>query len=155
MSQNLITLTIPPAKLAAITAAIETLENEFSDLVELSTYERRHLIKMGDKSEAFCRQTLTLLDQNRQMVPPSFNLADAQSDLATHDLLRPLFTRLRQLISRADSTEMALGSDIMSAALEGYALAQMFGKGAELEALRETMSMRLSRKGKSPAPNAD
>jgi hypothetical protein len=149
MTQNLITLTFPPADLAAIAAAIETLEDKFVNLVDLSVSERRHLVKMGDKSETFCRQTLILLDQNRQMIPPSFDLDDAQADLRTHDLLRPLFARLRQLISRADDTEMALGSDIMSAALEGYALAQVFGKGAGFDALRDVMAVRLSRKRKS------
>jgi hypothetical protein len=78
MTQNRITLTFPPADLAAIAAAIETLEDKFVNLVDLSVSERRHLVKMGDKSEAFCRQTLILLDQNRQMIPPSFDLDDDQ-----------------------------------------------------------------------------
>ena len=48
---------------------------------------------------------------------------------------------------------MALGSDILSAALEGYALAKVFGKGAGLDALKEAMAGRYSRKRK-PSPVA-
>ncbi len=39
---------------------------------------------------------------------------------------------------------MALGSDILCAALEGYAIAKAFGKGAGLDALKETMAARFT-----------
>jgi len=42
--------------------------------------------------------------------------------------LRPHLASLRQLVGKADDTEMALGSDILSAALEGYALAKVFAR---------------------------
>jgi hypothetical protein len=149
MSQNRISLTIPPADLAAIKAAIDTLEDKLSGLIELSVDERRRLTKMGDKSEAFCRQTLVLLNENRQIIPPELDLAETENDLRILDALRPVFARLRLLVNKADDSEMALGSDILNAALDGYALAQVFGKGAGLDALRETMSARFARKRRS------
>jgi hypothetical protein len=94
---------------------------------------------MGVKTEAACRQTLIVLAQNRQLLPPGFDLPEAERDLATLDQLRPVFARIRQLAARGDDTEMALGSDILSASLEGYALAKAIGKGAALDALRESM----------------
>ena len=51
-------------------------------------------------------------------------MAEAESDLRNLDLLRPHFARLRQLVAKADDTEMALGSDILATALDGYALAK-------------------------------
>ena len=51
---------------------------------------------------------------------------------------------LRQLAAKADDTEMALGSDILCAALEGYAIAKAFGKGSGLDALKETMAARFT-----------
>ena len=39
-------------------------------------------MKMGDRSEAFCRETL-MVAQNTRLLPPSFDLADAQNDLPT------------------------------------------------------------------------
>lgn len=49
---------------------------------------------MGPKSEAFCRQTLTVLAQNPQVIPPSIDLAEAQADLAALERLRPRLARL-------------------------------------------------------------
>ncbi len=145
MSQNLIALNLTADDIAAIDAALATLETRLAALVELSPDERRSLAKMGDKSEAFCRPTLIVLDQNRQIVPAGLDLAAAESDLQQLDLLRPRLARLRRLTTRAEDTEMALGSDVLSAALEGYALAKVFGKGAGLDALRDVVSVRFSR----------
>ena len=57
-------------------------------------------------------------------------ILDAQNDLAHLDKLRPRTARLRRLLEKADDGETALGSDVMSAALEGYALLKVSGKGA-------------------------
>jgi hypothetical protein len=43
------------------------------------------------------------------------------------------------------------GSDVMSAALEGYALLKVSGKGAGLDAFRHGMSARFTRKAKIKA----
>lgn len=153
MSQNLVALNFSPEDLAAIAAAIATLQEKLGGLIELSVDQRRSLTTMGDKSEAFCRQTLIVLAQNRQIIPPELDLAEAERDLHNLDLLRPYLASLRQLVARADDTEMALGSDILTAALEGYALAKVFGKGAGLDALKEAMAGRYSRKRK-PTPVA-
>ena len=127
------------------------LEQNLAALVGLSPDERRGLVKMGDRSEAFCRETLMVLAQNTHLLPPSFDLADAQNDLAHLDKLRPRTARLRRLLEKADDGETALGSDVMSAALEGYALLKVSGKGAGLDALRHGMSARFTRKAKIKA----
>jgi len=79
MSQNLISLSVSAEQLAAINATLDTLEAQLAGLIELSVDNRRRLVKMGDKSEAFCRQTLIVLDQNRQMIPPSLDLARVEA----------------------------------------------------------------------------
>jgi hypothetical protein len=148
MSQNLISLTLSEAELADVDAAITMLESRLSrHLIDLSVDERRSLSKMGDKSEAFCRQTLNVLAQNPQVVPASLDLAEAQRDLLALDQLRSRTSRLQQLIGRVEDTETALGSDVMNAALEGYALLKVLGKGSGLEGLRRDMAARFSRSG--------
>jgi len=154
MSQNLVSLNFSADDIAAIDAAIGTLEQKLGSLVELSIDERRTLTKMGERSESLCRQTLIVLGQNAQLLPPAYDLAEAQGDLAVLDLLRPRFSRLRLLVSKADDSEMALGSDILTAALEGYALAKAFGKGAGLDTLKEAMSTRFSGRGRAARPAA-
>lgn len=145
MTQNLISLTLTAADLADLDAALTTVEQKLSGLIALSAGERRSLTKMGDKSEAFCRQTLAVLSQNPNVIPPSFDLHETQSDLANIDLLRPRFARLRRLVEKADDSETALGSDVMTAALEGYALLKLSGHNQGLDGLRQMVSSRFAR----------
>ncbi|MCH8181476.1 MAG: hypothetical protein IIA02_17115 [Proteobacteria bacterium] len=146
MSQNLISLDLSEADLADIDAALSTLETRLAGLIDLDAEQRRSLPKMGDKSEAFCRQTLSLLVQNPQLVPSGLGLEDAQRDLAALDVLRRRTHRLRQLLGRADDSEIALGSDVMRVALEGYALLKLMGKGSGLETLRQDIGARFVRR---------
>ena len=54
----------------------------------------------------------------------------------------------------ADS-EMALGSDLMVASLEGYALLKVAGRGEGLDALRQSLGARFDRKRRrEPGPAA-
>lgn len=100
MSQNLLSLSFTAADLAAISAAISTLEEKLAALIELSVNEQRNQ-QDGNKSEAACRQTLIVLAQNQQILPPSFDLAEAERDLAVLDQMRPMLARLRQLVAQA------------------------------------------------------
>ncbi|HVI59848.1 MAG TPA: hypothetical protein VM619_13390 [Luteimonas sp.] len=111
---------------------------------------------MGGKSEQFCRETLDVLGLNPQIVPASIGLADAQADLVTLDRLRPRLKRLLKLVERAQDTETALGSDVMSLALEGYALLKVAGKNQGLEALRKSLSGRFTKsRSQEPTPPAE
>lgn len=152
MAQNLISLTLSDADLTAIDGALATLEEKLATLISLQPDEVRALAKMGDKSEAFCRQTLTILEQNPQVVPPSLNLPEALNDLRAVDVLRPRLARLERLSKRADDTVIALGSDILTAALEGYALLRVSGKGQGLESLRQGLSARFAKNRRQPEP---
>ena len=147
MSQNLITLNLSAADQAEIDAALTTLEQRLSGLIDLEANERRGLPKMGDKSEAFCRQTLRVMAQNPTLVPASVLLPEAQQDLQQLDVLRERTARLRRLLGRCEDTELALGSDVMSTALEGYALLKVLGKGSGLEGLRQDIGARFARRG--------
>lgn len=154
MSQNLLSLTLSNDQLTAIDNALAALEAALEDLIALTPDQRRGLTRMGPKSEAFCRQTLTVLAQNPQVVPPSIDVAEAQADLDALDRLRPRLARLQRLNERAEDTEAALGSDVMSLALEGYALLKVAGKNQGLEGLRRDLSARFAKQGggKAAAP---
>ena len=150
MSQDLVSLQFAPADLDAVDSALAVLEAKLEALITLTAAERRKAIKMGDKSEVFCRQTELVLRQNPGIVPSNFDLAGLQEDLTALDALRPRLQRLRALTDRADDTELALGSDILSASLDGYALAKVGGKGTALDTLKDAMQTRLSRKPRKP-----
>src|SRR5262249_28737181 len=126
-------------------------------LIALPPATKRRLRRMGPKSEAFCRQTLTVLQQNPQIVPPnvSMPLAEATADLTALEQLRPRLIRLARLSERAADTETALGSDVMVVALQGYSLLKLTGRAEGLEPLRQELSgrfMKASRRAAEPAP---
>jgi hypothetical protein len=154
MSQNLISLTLTDEQLHIVDQALGQIEAQLTGLVALNKTQRRTLIKMGDKSEVFCRQTLSLLDQNPQVVPPSMPLADAQADMLALDRLRPRMLRLARLSERAADTQMALGSDVMVTALQGYALLKVAGRNQGLEGLRESLGTRFAKSPRASEPEA-
>lgn len=149
MTQNLVSITLSDAQLSAADSALTDLEMQLSSLIALDASKRRSLMRMGDKSETFCRQTISVLKQNPQVVPPSVNVAEALSDLAALDRLRPLVQRLLRLSERAEDTEIALGSDAMSVALQGYALLKVAGKNQGLEGLRKDLGTRFAKAARS------
>ncbi|WP_457095924.1 hypothetical protein [Lysobacter sp. P5_B9] len=152
MAQNLISLSWTAEQLQQFDAALATAEDVCARLISLEPDQVRGLFKMGDKSEAFCRETLGVLGQNRKIVPESLELDEVLVDLAALDALRPRLRRLQQLAKRAEDTEILLGSDIFSAALEGYALLKVSGKNHGLEDLRKGLSARFGRTRKAAEP---
>lgn len=151
MSQNLIHLELDDARIATIDNALTALEASLDMLISLEADERRVMVRMGQKSEQFCRETLTSLQQNPKVIPPSLGLSEAQADLQVYDRLRPVVQRLKQLTQRADDTHDALGSDIMALSLEGYALLKVAGRNQGLEGLRRELGGRFA-KHRKPAP---
>ena len=155
MSQNNVSLELSNEQLSQAAQAITTLEQAFAGLVSLAPADRRRLVKMGQKSEVFCRQTLRVLAQNPQIVPPGLGLAEAQADLQALDQLAPLLNRLQRLAERGRDTEMALGADVMDVALEGYALLGVSGKQQGLDGLRKQLSSRWARSRSAEAEPAE
>ena len=152
MAQNLISLSWTAEQLQQLDAALATIEDVCARLISLEPDEVRGLFKMGGKSEPFCRETLGVLGQNRKIGPESLELDDVLADLAALDALRPRLRRLQQLAKRGEDTEILLGSDIFSAALEGYALLKVSGKNHGLEDLRKGLSARFGRARRSAEP---
>ena len=155
MTQNLTDLSLSDAQLAAVDNALFDLETQLNGLIAMNAIQRRKLTRMGDKSEAFCRQTLSVLAQNPQVVPPSLNLAGAQADLETLDELRPRLHRLQRLAERAADTETALGSDIMRCALDGYALLKVSGRNQGLEGLLKDLGGRFAKSSRATEPTSN
>lgn len=157
MTQNLLSLELSAEDTAAINAALTDIETRLAGrLVALDATARRKLTKMGDKSEAFVRQTLLVLEQNPDIVPPALGLDEALADIRAVDALRPVMARLQRLSQRMADSEMALGSDAMNTALEGYALLKVSGRSRGLEPLSNALSERFarSRPAREPEPAA-
>ena len=151
--QNLVSMNLTNDQVVAVDAALDALEANLSGLVALTASQRRSVPRMGSKSEAFCRQALSLLVQNPQVVNPNLGLDGAMADLEALDVLRPRLQRLSRLAERGSDTEVALGSDVMATALHGYGLLKLSGRDQGLEALRESLGSRFVKKPRT-APEA-
>lgn len=149
MSQNLVDIQIDSAMLAPLDAAIMQMESSLTSLVSLTPEQRRGLTKMGEKSEAFCRTALNVAQQHSGVMARDFDIDGFQRDQQALDLLRPRILRIAHLYQRVTDTEMALGSDLMAAALEVYGVLKVAGKGKGLDEARRNLGARwrISRQG--------
>ncbi|HEY8681654.1 MAG TPA: hypothetical protein VIM06_00655 [Rhodanobacter sp.] len=155
MSQNLVDIDLNTDTLAAIDSALTALETGLALLIALTPDQRHELTKMGDKSEAFCRQAGHVFGDNPGVLPGNFDLAGYQRDLATLDALRPRLLRMGKLHQRGIDTEMAIGSDLMTNAREGYAVFKVAGQGQGLDEARKALAARFARGSRTPAPPSD
>ena len=153
MAQNLISLNITEEQQTAALAGLAQIEAALPGLLSLDADERKRMTYMGDKSEVFTRQTIRVLEQNPQIVPPSLDLAEAQADLQALDRLRPVLEGLNRLYAQVEDTSNALGSDAMATALEGYGQIKLSGTAHGLDELRKEIGGRFAR-GRKPGPPA-
>ena len=117
-------------------------------LVALSTQQRSRAVKMGDGSQAFCRKAVEVIQESPQLIPGNFDTAELVRDLKTHDILNQRLVRVTRLQEKMANTEMALGSDVMVAALEGYHYLKLAGKHEGLDALRKLLGKRFEANGR-------
>lgn len=143
--QNLATLNLTDSQIADIDAALTSLETALAGLIALSPSAKKRVLSLGDRSEAFCRQTLRVLSENPQVVPPNLDVADAVRDLDARDRLKPRALRLARLVSRMEDTDFALGSDAMQVATQGYALLKVVGRSEGLSAIRKDLGVRFNK----------
>lgn len=157
MTQDLLNLDLTDADWTAVDAALDTLEAKLgAKLLDLTPAERKQLTKMGDKSEAFCRQVLIIGRQNAAKLPTdtATDLTAEEGDLSALDKLRPRLTRLTSLTEKADDSSIALGSDVMVFSLTLYGILKALGAGAGLDDLKAQMGARFARGPKAPKPAA-
>jgi hypothetical protein len=148
MTQNIVSLNLTDDQLQAVDAALTELETKLGGLIALSVPQKRSLRKMGEKSEAFCRQAMLLLSQNPELVPANVVAAGPVQDLAMLDKLRPRLLRITRLAERATDTDIALGSDVMVASLQVYGQLKLTGASEGLQSLRRDLGMRFTRTSK-------
>lgn len=148
MSQNLVSNHLDAAQWSAVDQAIDTLEQALAGmLLALTPDDRQRVVKMGDGSVAFCRKALDVMAENSGLLPRSLDIAEMRRDLAAHDALNARMVRLTRLVEKGRDTDMALGSDVMASALEGYAFLKIAGKGEGLHGLRKDLSRRFENNG--------
>ncbi len=115
-----ISASISPEKLQEIKTAIALLDANMPFLISLTPDERRKRVKMGDKSLAFVSNSLNVTQNNADVVPASFNIAEFSRDYQLTIALTEVLNLLEQLSEKVDDTLMAVGSESMASSLLVY-----------------------------------
>lgn len=115
-----ISATLPDQNLAEIKAAIVTIRANMSFLISLTADERRKRIKMGDKSLAFVRNSISATQNNSEILPGNFNVEEFEKDYRLTVALTEILGLLNQLSEEVDDTLIAVGSEAMASSLLVY-----------------------------------
>lgn len=143
MGQNLVSMHLTPEQWASMDQALVQMQSALEPMqVALSASTKKTMVKMGDGSEAFCRTAERVMVENVHLMPRGFDLDEMRRDLQAHDALNERIVKLTRLLEQMRGLEMALGSDVMIAALEGYAVLKAVGKGEGVEALKKMLAKR-------------
>jgi hypothetical protein len=155
MAYQNITATLSEADIQEIKVALQTIEQKLPFLITLSVEERRKLFKMGDKSLAFVKNSLTAAQSNRDILPASFDLDEFVRDYQLAATLTELLIGLRQLSEQVDDTLMAVSSEAMTSSLTVYDYVKTAAKKTPgLKSLAEQLGERFKAIRAKPAKAA-
>jgi hypothetical protein len=120
MAYQNISATLTDEKLKEIKTAIATIQANMPFLVSLTTDERRKRFKMGDKSLAFVSNSLSVTQNNSEIVPANFDISEFAKDYQLMLALTEVLGLLEQLTEKVDDTLVAVGSESMVSSLLIY-----------------------------------
>lgn len=115
-----ISATLSNQNLTDIKTAIATIRANMPFLISLTADERRKRIKMGDKSLAFVRNSVSVTQNNPEVLPGNFSTAEFEKDYQLTVALTEILSLLEQLSEEVDDTLMAVGSESMASSLLVY-----------------------------------
>ncbi|HWS86641.1 MAG TPA: hypothetical protein VN282_06740 [Pyrinomonadaceae bacterium] len=151
MADNHISATLSQADRQDILAAVNTIREKLPFLIDLTSEERRTLLRMGDKSRSFVAQALTVAEQNQGILPRTFEVAEMRKDVDLLAALEPIMASLSQLNELVEDTYMAVGSEAYASSLLVYQFARAAGKGSALDGALDALGQRFARKSKGAA----
>jgi hypothetical protein len=154
MADNRISANLSATDRLAVMDAIATIRQKLPFLIDLTTEDRRTMLKMGDKSRAFVSKALEVATQNPEFLPRSFNVEEMRRDLVLYEALYPILLSLTQLQELVDDTYIAIGSEAYAAALAVYSYAKASGDVTGLDAVIDEMGRRFTRRSKKKQPES-
>ncbi len=149
---NRLAVILTAEQIAGIDTAVASVETATPFLVNLSPTERRKLLKLGPKSEAFVRHAMEAGNQNQDIVPSSLDLGEMNRDKAVRDALLSIGQRLDLLQAKVRDTSMLAGSDLMGASMVIYRALLANGRASGLDELLSRLQARWDRPSRTPVP---
>ncbi|NJK59693.1 MAG: hypothetical protein HC918_04785 [Oscillatoriales cyanobacterium SM2_1_8] len=147
-ADNRLSAELTAADLAAIRAALATIQEKLPFLIDLTPEESKTLARMGDKSRAFVAKALEVAESNPEILPGFFEVSEMRQDLTLYEALYPVAMQLAQLSELVNDTIALAGSEALTSARLVYKFAKASNVGAGLEPLIADMGKRFRGQGK-------
>ncbi len=148
---NRIDVVLTAEQIASVRAAVATLNTALPFLVSMSAAERRLLMKLGPKSEAFVRQTHELAREHPEILPIGLSVAELDRDQILRDELLPTKQDLELLLRRINDTMLLAGADLMQGTLIVYRGLRSYGDAAGYGTIRAELGRRFAQT-RAPLP---
>lgn len=145
MAKKLVHVHFDAAQWAAVDTAIDAVESAWDPMLVALDADVRSAPKMGDRTEGFCRGAHRAMQQNPGKLPRELDIDEMGRCLASHDELAQRRIRIARLFAKLDDTDTALGIDVMSAALHGYAALKLHQEADGLDGLRRDLGRHFRR----------
>lgn len=153
MPDNRISASLSQADRQAVLDALNTIRTKLPFLIDLTPEERKGLPKLGDTGRGFVAKALEVAEQNPDILPRSFDVAEMRKDLELLDALLPVVTAFAQLNELLDDTYTEVGSEGYAAALLVYQYVRAGGKGSALDGALDALGQRFARKSRPASGN--
>ncbi len=128
LTNNRLNVTMTAAQVTSVKTALQTIATNMPFLIGLTVEERIALPKINISNKAFTEDAINAVVNNAGILPAYINAATMQNDYQLFVQLDELLGLMRQLVEKAEDTQMLAGSEAYVAALSSY---KLFGAAAE------------------------
>lgn len=122
LTSNRLSITLTPAAITAIKAAIATVDTQLPFLLGLTNAERKALPKIDVNNKVFVEDALTAINNNGGILPTYINAVEIGKDLELFEQLDELVQLVGQLYDKLKDTQMLAGSEAYVSSLVAYKL---------------------------------
>lgn len=128
LTNNRLNVTMTAAQVTAVKTALQTIATNMPFLIGLTVEERIAIPKINVSNKAFTEDAINAVANNAGILPAYINATTMQNDYQLFIQLDELLGLMRQLVEKAEDTQMLAGSEAFVAALSSY---KLFGAAAE------------------------
>ncbi len=148
MNTNRVTGSVSTKDQEAVLAAIATIRQSFTFLIDLTTAERVAMAKLGDKGQGFVKRALEVATQHPDKLPPTV-LDGLRADLELLTMLTPVRMAIDLLQKQVDDTATQIGAQAYAAARTIYAVSKAPFAEAALRTAAEDLGKRFGRRSRT------
>jgi hypothetical protein len=111
MTDNRIDISITPAQVDSVLAALKTIEETIPGLIEQTPDQRKAMAHYSDKDLGYILKALSVAEQHPETLPPSFNLDEMRHDVDALQKLDVIVRALTRINGVYQDSLFAAGSE--------------------------------------------